>query len=93
MTILNCINNRFYSYFDPFTKMLFTLKYGDRGIYGAGKAWYLSVTYDGANQTIATFCTKDDGHKTYKEDYLGKLWSDEEALKAADAMVMKMIVK
>lgn len=93
MKFLQCINNRFYSYFDPFTKMLFTLSYGDRGVYGSGKAWYLSVTYDGAKQTIATFSTKDDGHKTYKEDYLGRLWSDDEVLMEAEKMVWKMRAK
>lgn len=93
MKLLNQVNERFYSYFDKDTKMLFTLKYGDRGIYGFGKAWYLSVTYDGAKQTIATFTVKDDGHKTYKEDYLGKLWDDVSVLESADVMVCKMIGK
>jgi hypothetical protein len=93
MKYLKEINKRFYSYFDPFTKMLFTLSYGDRGIYGAGKAWYLTVTYDGAKQTIATFSTRDDNHRTYREDYLGKLWQDDEAIKTADEMVGKMIAK
>ena len=71
MQLLNKVNERFYSYFDKDTKMLFTMRLGDRGVYSAGKAWYLTVTYDGAQQTIATFSVKDDGYKTYKEDYLG----------------------
>ena len=93
MKILNKVNERFNSYFDKDTTMLFTLKNGSRGVYGMGQAWYLSVTYDGAMQTIATFSTKDDNHKTYKEDYLGKLWDDVSALESADAMVCKMLGK
>ena len=91
MAYLHKVNEGFYSYFDRETKMLFTLKYGDRGVYGVGKAWYLSVTYDGANQTIATFSTKDDWHKSYKSDYLGKLWDDYSAILEADRMVYKML--
>ena len=72
--------------------MLFTLSYGDRGVYCAGKAWYLSVTYDGAKQTIATFSTKNDGHKSFMDDYMGKLWNDADAINAADEMVWKMIM-
>lgn len=93
MKILNKVNERFYSYFDKDTTMLFTLKKGSRGVYGMGQAWYLSVTYDGAQQTIATFSTKDDNHKTYREDYLGKLWDDRSALESADIMVRKMLGK
>ena len=91
MQLLTKVNERFYSYFDNNTKMLFTLSHGDRGVYGSGKALYLTVTYDGAKQTIATFSTKDDGHKTYREDYMGKLWSDDDALAEADEMVCKML--
>lgn len=91
MKLLKEINNRFYSYFDKGTKMLFTMKHGDRGIYGHGRAWYLSVTYDGAQQTIATFSTKDDNHKSYKNDYMGRLWGDLDALAEADAMVCRML--
>lgn len=91
MKLLNKVNERFYSYFDNNTKMLFTLKYDNRGIYGFGKAWYLSVTYDGAKQTMATFSVKDDGHKTYKEDYLGILWQDHAAIEEADKMVCRML--
>ena len=39
MSILTKVNEKFYSYFDKETKMLFTLKYGDRGVYGSGKAF------------------------------------------------------
>ena len=91
MKLLNKVNERFYSYFDRDTKMLFTLNYGDRGIYGRGKAWYLSVTYDGAKQTIATFSILDDGHGTYRDDYLGKLWDDYSAIIEADKMVCRML--
>jgi hypothetical protein len=91
MQVLNKVNENFYSYFDKDTKMLFTLKYGDRGVYGSGKAWYLSVTYDGAKQTIATFSVKDDGHRTYKDDYLGMLWKDPIAIVEADKMVCRML--
>lgn len=88
---LNKVNEKFYSYFDKDTKMLFTLKYDNRGVYCAGKAWYLAVTYDGAKQTIATFSTKNDGHNTYKEDYLGKLWEDHLAILEADKMICRML--
>ena len=91
MKILNKVNEGFYSYFDKDTTMLFTLKKDGRGIYGAGEAWYLSVTYDGAKQAIATFSTKDDNHKTYKRDYMGKLWDDRSATESADAMVRRML--
>ena len=93
MKVLNKVNERFYSYFDKDTTMLFTLNKGGRGVYSMGQAWYLSVTYDGAKQTIATFSTKDDNHKTYREDYLGKLWDDASALESADNMVRKMLGK
>ena len=91
MRFLNKVNERFYSHFDKNTKMLFTLKYDDRGVYGFGKAWYLSVTYDGAKQTMATFSIKDDGHNTYKNDYLGILWKDYAAIEEADKMVGRML--
>ena len=91
MRYLNRINERFYSYFDKDTKMLFTMNYGDRGVYGIGKAWYLSVTYDGAKQTIATFTTVDDNRNCYRSDYLGKLWNTCDALISADEMVWKMV--
>ena len=91
MQLLNKVNERFYSYFDKDTKMLFTIKLGDRGVYGTGKAWYLTVTYDGAQQTIATFSVKDDGRKTYKEDYLGILWKDNDAISEANRMVCRML--
>lgn len=91
MNLLNKVNENFYSYFDKNTKMLFTLKYGDRGVYGRGKAWYLSVTYDGANQTMATFSVKDDGYSSYRDDYLGMLWENPIAIVEADKMVCKML--
>lgn len=93
MSILTKVNEKFYSYFDKETKMLFTLKYGDRGVYGYGKAFYLTVTYDGAKQTIATFTTKDDGYKCYKEDYMGILWNEYNVLKEANEMVCRMLGK
>lgn len=93
MSILTKVNEKFYSYFDKETKMLFTLKYGDRGIYGYGKAFYLTVTYDGAKQTIATFTVKDDGYKCYKDDYMGKLWDSYDTLREANRMVCRMLGK
>ena len=39
----------------------------------------------------ATFSVKDDGYKTYKEDYLGKLWEDSIAIEEANKMVRKML--
>lgn len=91
MKLLNKVNENFYSYFDKDTKMLFTLKYGDRGVCGKGKAWYLYVTYDGVKQSMATFSVKDDGYKTYKEDYLGWIWEVPLAIYEADKMVRKML--
>ena len=93
MNILTKVNENFYSYFDKETKMLFTLKHGARGVYGFGKAFFLSVTYDGTKQTIATFSTKDDGHQIYREDYMGKLWNVSDALKEANKMVCAMLGK
>ena len=91
MRVLKMVNNRFYSYFDKDTKMLFTLRYGDRGVYGAGKAWYLSVAFADTKQTIATFTVADDNHKCYKSDYLGKLWNTNDVMREADEMVYRMI--
>lgn len=91
MQLLNKVNEKFYSYFDNDTKMLFTLKRDTRGFYSCGKAWYLYVTYDGAKQTIATFSVEDDGLHTYKQDYLGKLWEDSLAIVEADKMVCRML--
>ena len=91
MKHLKMINHKFYSHFDPYSKMLFTMKYGDRGVYGSGKAWYLSVTYGSEKQTIATFCVRDDGHRVFIEDYGARLWREDEALKSADDMVDRML--
>ena len=93
MSILTKVNEKFYSYFDKETKMLFTLKYGDRGVYGYGKAFYLTVTYDGAKQVIATFTTKDDGYRCYEEDYRGIVWNAYNVLKEANEMVCRMLGK
>ena len=72
--MLKRINERFYSYLDRETGMLFTLWYGDRGIYGFGKSWYLQLTYCKEKHGLATFTMVDDGHKCYKGDYKGQLW-------------------
>lgn len=90
MQILTKINDKFYSHFDVRTAMLFTLKKGKRGIYSQGEAWYLSATYGGVNHTIATFSTKNDGHGSYKDDYMSKLWDDFSAIREANEMVRKM---
>ena len=71
--------------------MLFTLKYGERGIYGNGKAWYLSVAYAGEKQTIATFSVRDDGYGSFKDDYMGRLWDSGSVIREADQMVSKMV--
>lgn len=91
LNYLRRVNEKFYSYFDKNTKMLFTMRYGDRGVYGSGKAWYLSVTYGDDRQTIATFTVKDDGHKCYTNDHLGKLWNTCDAIVSADEMVWRMV--
>ena len=89
---LKQINYHFYSFFHASTGMLFILKYGDRGVYGMGKAWYLSVTYGSEKHPIATFTVKDDGHHCYLEDYSRRLWSDEKVIiSLADEMVGRMI--
>ena len=88
---LKKINHQFYSFFDERTGMLFTMRYGSRGLYGFGKAWYLSVTYDGEKQKIATFSTMSDGHNSHSEDYLGRIWDTQTALVEADEMVRRMI--
>ena len=92
MKLLQQINERFYSYFDNNTKMFFTLTFGDRGVCGNGKAWYLSVAYNGdSKQTIATFTTRDDGYGCYKDDYRGMLWNQQAVILAAEEMVAKMV--
>lgn len=89
---LKQINPHFYSFFHAASGMLFTLKYGDRGVYGMGKAWYLSVAYSGEKQSIATFTIKDDGHRCYLDDYDHRLWSDEKVvISLADEMIGRMI--
>lgn len=80
----------FYSYLHKPTGMLFTLREGGRGVYGSGRAWFLKLAYHG-NQTLATFCTKDDGHKCYLSDHGSRLYSIEEALNEADRVVGTMI--
>ena len=72
--MLKRINERFYSYLDKETGMLFTLWYGDRGVYGSGKAWYLQLTYCQNKHNLATFTVADDGRNCYKQDYKAKLW-------------------
>lgn len=71
--------------------MTFLFKYGDRGIYGMGRAWYLSVLMNGSKELVATFSVKDDGHKTYLEDYLSRLWTDDEALDEANRIIRNML--
>lgn len=91
MNYLKKINEKFYSHFDKATGMLFTLKKDARGVYNQGDAWYLKVSYAGAIQTIATFCTKDDQHACYLQDFMGLLWTDIQVLPEADRMVTEMV--
>lgn len=87
MNYLKKVNDEFYAARDIDTGALFTLNKGKRGVYGFGEAWYLKVIYGGADRSLATFCTKDDGHKVFKEDYDGVLWTDADAILSADQMV------
>lgn len=87
MKYLKYVSNEFYSYFDSKKQMFFTLKKGDRGIYGKGTAWFLKVIYGGAERNIATFSIKDDGHGSYRSDYGSRIWTTQAVFKEADEMV------
>lgn len=92
MKYLKQINDRYYQYIDKETKTVYSLKYGDRGIYGFGKAWYLNVIYFGiAEKThIATFTVKSDGHRCEEEDYGRTLWTISQILPVANMMIGRM---
>lgn len=89
--MLKKINEHFYKYLDGGSGMLFSLKYGDRGVLSAGKSWYLSVVYGGEKISIASFVTKDDGYSCYRDDTGGKLWSFQDLIVEANNMVRGMI--
>lgn len=91
MKYLKYVSNEFYSYFDSKKQMFFTLKKGDRGIYGKGTAWFLKVIYVGAERNIATFSIKDDGHGSYRSDYGARIWTTEAVFKEADEMVANIL--
>lgn len=81
---LQKINNKLYTYLN--SNMLFTLKYGDNGVLGYGKAWYLSFTFDGVKQPIYTFIVKNDGYHTC-ELYINMY----DILEEAEKMINKII--
>ena len=89
--MLKQINDQFYQYFDKDTKMLFSLKLGDRGVYGSGKSWYLTYIFDGQKNYVASFVIQDDGYKCYQKDTGGKLWKFSELFPAANEMIRKML--
>lgn len=91
-TYLKAISDRFYHYINKDTRTIYTLSYGDRGVYGNGKSWYLNVQYYGASlkNHVATFTTKTDGHHCEREDYKGRLWDFGELFVEANKMIGKM---
>lgn len=88
---LKRVNDTYYFYNDKENNMKFTLNYGDRGVYGMGKAYYLNVYFNDTKSHLATFTVKDDNHKCYKEDYGMRLWGITEILPQAEKMIENMI--
>lgn len=93
MAKLKKVNDKLYQYHDEQNNMLFTMKFGDRGVLSRGSAWYLKLVYPDNNQCLATFCTKSDGNGCEKEGCEGRLWTLREIIPAAEAMIEKMLPK
>lgn len=93
MVKLQKIHDKRYCYYDKPTKTLYTLKYGDRGVYGRGKSWYLKMKIgESKDDCIATFTVKTDCNYCEKEDYGGRLWTDDEAFREATRIIEKSIL-
>ena len=89
---LKKINIDYYSYLDKETGMLFELKHSDYGVLAYGKAYYLSLNYNGSKTYIATFCVRDDGYQRYKEAYGKVIWSDmNEIIENANRMMNEIL--
>jgi len=71
--------------------MLFQLRFGEVGIYGYGRCWYLTMLAGQQKNPIYTFYTKDDGHGCSKNCSDGKLWTNmDDILENANAMIFDM---
>ena len=86
------INPKLYSYLNKDTGMFFNLTYGDYGVLGYGKAFYLKVTYQQETTYIATFCVKDDGYQRYEKAFGGRLYSNkEDIIEHSNKMIESML--
>ena len=87
------ITEKYYKYTSHKTGCIYTLNHDARGINCAGEAYYLKVFYPGVTkyECPATFCTKDDWHGCYKQDYQGRIWTDKFLILAeANKLIDKM---
>lgn len=90
--MLKKINDRFYKHFDKSTNMLFTFERGNIGVYSAGECWRLRLTFSNQQTLVACFVTYDDRHNAAKQYSLhGRIWSEREALDAANKMVAEFM--
>lgn len=88
---LQRITDELYMYKDTRTGLIFTLKIGARGVYGNGRAFYLSYGDYNTSNTIATLCVKDDGYRCFTTDYEGKLWTSGLAMLECEKLIDKML--
>lgn len=86
--MLKKISDMCYSYIHP--KATFTLQRGSVGMLGWGECWRLVMT-NTTETMLACFVTHDDGHNVFKECHEQKLWTESEAVAAADKMIAEVL--
>lgn len=86
--MLKKISDMCYSYIHP--KATFTLQHGSVGMLGWGECWRLVMT-NTTETMLACFVTHDDGHNVFKECHGQKLWTESEAVTAADKMIAEVL--
>lgn len=93
MANLKKITEKLYKYTGEKTGGIYTLLLNCRGRNYEGKAYFLWAQYPNMTTDIcvASFCVKDDCYQCYKEDYLGKLWTNVgEIIREANKLIDKM---
>lgn len=86
--MLKKISDMCYSYIHP--KATFTLKNGPIGVLCYGECWRLIMT-GVTDITLACFVTRDDGHGAVKEGHKQRIWTESEAVAAADKMIAEVL--
>lgn len=86
--MLKKISDMCYTYMRSNTT--FTLRRGSVGILGWGECWRLVMT-NTTETMLACFVTRDDGHNVFKECHGQKLWTENEAVAAADKMIAEVL--